>query len=247
VSLFGRLLGRQRNRWAESWQTYPGAVGDTPALWTVDLGAVDAAPVASLPVRIDVQMPYTAGPDGLPTGHLAEAEDAVKAAVDGLGGAYVGRVASQGQVRFTAHLPTEPTTASAAVDLPQAQVHTEYDPHWAYVRDTLAPDVHQHRLLADRAALVALMERGDQLGTPREVVHGAYFGAEAAAQQAAAELATEGFTISVEPDDEGEFSLTAARLDPVAPPAVHELTWWVQDIVERHDGTYEGWTCDAVA
>ncbi len=36
---------------------------------------------------------------------LAEAEDAVRTAVEALGGAYVGRVAGQGRCRYTAHLP----------------------------------------------------------------------------------------------------------------------------------------------
>ena len=38
MSLIGRLLGRQRDRWPESWQTYPGVVSDAPAVWSVDLG-----------------------------------------------------------------------------------------------------------------------------------------------------------------------------------------------------------------
>jgi hypothetical protein len=246
VSLIGRLLGRQRTRWAESWQTFPGTIADAPALWSVDLGAVDAAPVAALPVRVDVRVPYPAGADGLPTGPLAEAEDAVRAAVDGLGGVYVGRVASQGQARFTAHLPTEPAQPSVA-GLADAQVVTEYDPHWAYVRDRLAPDERQHRLLADRAVVIALSEQGDALGTPRDVAHVAYFSEADPAEQAAADLRADGFTASVEPDPEGDFALTALRQDPVAPPRVHELSWRVQETVERHGGTYDGWTCAVAA
>ena len=40
MSLFGRLLGRQKSRWPQTWQSYPGLIGDAAALWTVDLGAV---------------------------------------------------------------------------------------------------------------------------------------------------------------------------------------------------------------
>ena len=243
MSLIGRLLGR-RQRWTESWQSFPGAVGDVPALWSVDLGAVDVAPVNGLPARIDVTVAYPAGPDGLPTGHLAEAEVAVRTAVDSLGGVYVGRVASQGQVRFTAHLPTEPPQPAVVAGLPQATVHTEYDPHWAYVLDKLAPDVRQHRLLTDRAMVEALAEAGDTLGTPRPVTHVAYFAEQATADAAADELTRAGFAAGVEPDnDEGGFALTAVRSDPVSPPLVHDLTWDVQQRIERHNGTYDGWTC----
>ena len=54
MGLFGRLLGRRRPDWAEAWQTYPGTVADAPAVWAVDLGALALAPVAALPVRMDV-------------------------------------------------------------------------------------------------------------------------------------------------------------------------------------------------
>jgi regulator of ribonuclease activity B/uncharacterized protein DUF695 len=246
VSLIGRLLGR-RQRWTESWQSFPGAVADAPALWSVDLGAVDAAPISALPARVDVTIGYPAGPDGLPTGHLADAEVAVRTAVDALGGAYVGRVASQGQVRFTAHLPSEPA-AGAITGLPEAAVHTEYDPQWAYVLDKLAPDVRQHRLLTDRAMVEALAEAGDTLGHPRPVSHVAYFSESRAAEAAAGELAGAGFATGVEPDiDEGGFALTAVRADPIAPPGVHDLSWDVQQRVERHGGTYDGWTCAVTA
>jgi hypothetical protein len=242
VSLIGRLLGRQRTRWAESWQTFPGTIADAPALWSVDLGAIEAAPVTTLPVRIDVRVPFAAGADGLPTGPLAEAEDAVRAAVDGLGGVYVGRVASQGQARFTAHLPAEPAEPSVP-GLADAQIVTEYDPHWAYVRDRLAPDDRQFRLLADRALVEALSEQGDNLGMPRPVTHTAYFSEADRAERAAADLRADGFEAGVGPSPEGDFELTALRQDPVAPPQVHDLSWRLQETIERHEGTYDGWTC----
>jgi len=247
VSLIGRMLGRQRSRWPEFWQTYPGMSADAPALWLVDLGAVDAAPVSSLPVRVDITAPYPAGSDGLPTGHLAEADDAVRTAVGALGGAYLGRVASQGRCRYTAHLPSQPTAEVTFPDLPGAEVRVEYDPHWAYVRDTLAPDVRQHRMLADRDALALLAAEGDEFRAARAVAHVAFFTEEAAAEQAAAALRGDGFTGTVEPDGEGGFALTAVRNDPVAPPRIHDLSWGVQEMVERYGGTYDGWTCAVAA
>ncbi len=247
MSLIGRLLGRQRSRWIESWQTYPGMAGGSPALWSVDLGAVDAAPVSSLPVRVDITAAYPAGSDGLPTGHLAEAEDAVRTAVEAVGGAYLGRVASQGRCRYTAHLPTQPSAEVSFLVLPGAEVLVEYDPHWAYVRDTLAPDVRQHRLLADQDALALLAAEGDQFDVARAVAHVAVFADETLAEQAAAALGADGFLATVEPDGEGDFALTAVRDDPVAPPRIHDVSWGVQEIVERFGGTYDGWTCSLAA
>ena len=240
------VLGPPRPSWHETWQTYPGLAGGASALWSVDLGAVDAAPVSSLPVRVDITAPYPAGSDGLPTSHLAEADDAVRTAVEALGGAYLGRIASQGRCRFTAHLPSPPT-AELTFPISRGQRRVEYDPHWAYVRDTLAPDVRQHRILADRDALELLAAEGDQFGAARAVAHVAFFTDEDAAEQAAAALRGDGFTGTVEPDGEGGFALTTVRNDPVSPPRIHDLSWGVQEMVERYGGTYDGWTCAVAA
>jgi hypothetical protein len=259
MSVFGRLLGRhrggasrprrlepgllrRRTRWAEAWQTYPGAVGDAPALWSVDLGAVSAAPISHLPVRIDVVVPYAAQSDGLPTdwAQLATAEDHIRSAVAEHDGVYIGRLATKGRCTFTSHLPAQPATPVA---VPEGDGLVEYDPHWAYVRDALAPDERQYRLLEDLAVVGVLAEHGDLLATPREVAHVAFFAEQAPAERAAADLRADGFVAGVERDDEGDFALTASRADPVAPPAVHELSWSVKETVERHGGTYDGWNC----
>jgi hypothetical protein len=243
MSLFGRLLGRQKARWDEAWHTFPGTLDDASALWSVDLGAVDAAPVPQLPVRLDVEAPYPADSEGLPAdgAYLVQLEETVRRAVSGLDGAYIGRVAGHGRVRLTAHVPTEPAAPVALPGIADADVRTEYDPHWAYVRDKLAPDDRQHRLIADLAVVAHLTEQGDVLADPRTVTHVAVFAEPAAAEEAAADLRASGFEAGVERDDEGEFLLTAAREDPVAPPAVHELSWSVKETVERHGGTYDGW------
>jgi hypothetical protein len=203
--------------------------------------------VSSLPVRLDVIAPSPAGPDGLPIGHVAEAEDAVRTAVEAIGGTYIGRVASEGRCRFTAHLPGQPSDEVNIPGLPGAEVLVEYDPHWAYVRDTLAPDTRQHRLLADRDVLGMLAAEGDELNATRDVAHVAFFAEEASSEQVAAALRAEGFSATVERDGEGDFALTAVRSDPVAPPQVHDLTWGVQEAVERNGGTYDGWTCAVAA
>lgn len=245
MSLFGRLLGRQKPSWNEVWQTFPGAVGDAPAMWSVDLGAVNAAPITHLPVRMDVEVDLPAGSDGLPSdgARLAELDDAVRASAESLGGAYLGRVASGGTCRFTAHLPAEASAPVAVPDGTQVRVRTEYDPHWAYVRDVLAPDDRQQRLIEDLAVVGLLSGHGDPLAIPRDVEHLAFFYEQARAEEAAADLRADGFTANVERDDEGDFALTALRSDPVAPPRVHELTWAVKETVERHGGIYDGWNC----
>jgi hypothetical protein len=245
MGLFGRLLGRQRARWDEAWHTFPGTLDDRSAVWAVDLGAVYAAPVPHLPVRVDIEAPYPAAADGLPVddADLTRLEDVVRRAVSALDGAYVGRVAGHGRVRLTAHVAAEPANPVSLPGVADAEVRTEYDPHWAYVRDALTPDERQHRLIADLALVGQLADQGDSPARPRPVAHVGVFPDQARADEAAADLDAAGFTTSVERDDEGEFVVTALRQDPVAPPAVHDLTWTVKETVERHGGTYDGWNC----
>ena len=102
---------------------------------------------------------------------------------DALGGVYVGRVASAGVCRFTAHLPAEPATPVALADCRPRRCATEYDPHWAYVRDMLAPG----RAPAPAARRTSPWSRswpgqGDPLAVPREVAHVAFFPARPAAE-----------------------------------------------------------------
>jgi hypothetical protein len=92
-----------------------------------------------------------------------------------------------------------------------------------------------------------LTELGDDIATPRPVTHQALFVDELSANEAAAELAAQGFGTAVERDDEGEFALIASRVDPVAPPALHDLTWLVKERVELRGGSYGGWTCQTPA
>jgi hypothetical protein len=251
MSLFGRLLGRHRSEWDESWQAYPGAVDAAPAAWAVDLGAVAVAPLPQLPVRLDIEVPVDAGLDGLPAdgAQVATFEDAVRAVVVGLGGAYIGRVATRGTCRFTAHLPAPPAAPiELATPTPvPATVTTTQDPHWTYVQQTMAPDERQHNLIADLAVVGVLAGHGDPLVVPRDVEHVAFFPAQAPAEDAAAALRADGFAATVERDDEGAFAVTALRMDPVAPPVVHELSWAVKETVERHGGTYDGWHCGLAA
>ncbi|GAA1800400.1 hypothetical protein GCM10009682_22510 [Luedemannella flava] len=249
MGLIGRLLGRRSARWTQEWAAYPADLGDDSKVYIVDLGAVAAAPVLELPIRLDVEARYAAGPDGMPDAatlaDLERLDGVLDDAVHALGGHVVGRVTGSGVRLATAHLPAEPAAALPLPTGPRLAVTTatQYDPQWAYVRDSLAPDERQAHIVNDLALIAVLDAQGDELGAPRPLAHAAYFDGTDPAEGAAGELRTIGFAVTVERDDEGLYALTAVRTDPVRPPAVHEVTWSVKTAADRHGGTYDGWSC----
>jgi hypothetical protein len=249
MGVFGRLLGRRKPRWEPDWATFTGSVDDRPSTWRVDLAAVAAAPVDGLPVRLDVTAPYEAGDDGQPTPaeltRLDQLHDALARAVAALGGAVIGQVSTAGSCRFTAHLPDEakPSLAQPAGGGDAPTSATEFDPHWAYVRDALAPDERQAHTLDDLGVVNALRGSGDSLDAPRDIQLTGYFELLEQADAAATELVAAGYHADVERDDEGGYALTATRHASVAPPALHELTWAVREMVEHNNGVYDGWSC----
>jgi hypothetical protein len=250
MGLFRKLLGREPN-WTETWSVYPGEVDESLAMYHVDLGAIDAAPVPRLPVRVDVEFDYHGdGASGMPADpelvDIRGLEEAVRKAMSALGGAYVGRVLTRNTGHMVGYLPRpdqKPQFDSPVALSPRLTLTP--DPAWSGVRDDLAPDEWQRNLIEDMRVVQSLESHGDHLDTPREVEHLAYFSEESTAQDAAAELAAADFAATVERDDEGGFALQAIRVDAVVPPAIHGVTWLVRQIVERHDGVYDGWGCIA--
>ncbi len=84
-------------RWDEAWQMFPGVLGDDPAQWTVDLGAVEAAPVTDC--RCDWTWSPVSGRPRVPldAAVVAQLEDAVRAAAEELeAGTWVGWSAADG-------------------------------------------------------------------------------------------------------------------------------------------------------
>ena len=248
MGLLRRLLGREP-AWVERWAVYPGEVGDGLAMYNIDLGAVEAAPVGRLPQRLDVDFTYTGdGTSGMPAdaelGAIHALDEAVRQALRGAGGAMVGRVVTANTGRITGYLP-DGATAPPLPHLPAlSPVATlSSDPGWTRVRDELTPDAWQRNIMDDNQVVQELEGHGDRLSQPRPVEFLAYFPDTDHAEAAAQDLRNLGFAVTVERGDEADFVLQAIRRDAVEPPALHEVTWEVRGVVERHDGIYDGWGC----
>ncbi|WP_432985326.1 DUF695 domain-containing protein [Dactylosporangium sp. CA-233914] len=248
MGLLRRLLGRDP-AWVERWAVYPGEVGEHLAMYNIDLGAVEAAPVARFPQRYDVEFTYAGdGASGMPAAPelsaIHELDAAVRQVLRSAGGALVGRVLSDNAGRITGHLPADsipPPLPPIAGLTPQTSLVS--DPGWTRVRQELTPDAWQRNIMDDNQVVQELEAHGDRLSTPRAVEFLAYFPDPDRAEASAQALREDGFAVTVERGDEGDFVLQAIRRDSVEPPALHEVTWKVRGVVESHDGIYDGWGC----
>jgi hypothetical protein len=161
-----------------------------------------------------------------------------------LGGAYVGRVLADNKGTMTGYLPpvaSAPALPDAGTLAPRLTLTA--DPTWSRLVDDLAPDEWQRNMIDDNRVLEELERHGDRPAEPRDVEYLGYFGDPDAAEAAATTLRAEGFTVTYERDDEGEYLLQAIRRDPVVAPEVHAVTWLVRQTVEQHAGVYDGWGC----
>ncbi|MEV4138662.1 DUF695 domain-containing protein [Dactylosporangium sp. NPDC049742] len=248
MGLLRRLLGREP-AWVERWAVYPGEIGAGLAMYNIDLGAVEAAPVARLPQRFDVEFTYAGdGASGMPAeselGAIHALDEAVRQALRGARGAMVGRVVTANTGRITGYLP-EGAVAPTLPEIPELSPtgRLESDPGWSRVREELTPNGWQRNIMEDNQVVQELEGHGDRLSQPRPVEFLAYFPDTDRAEAAAQELRDLGFAVTVERGDEADFVLQAIRRDAVEPPALHEVTWEVRAVVERHDGAYDGWGC----
>lgn len=83
-------------------------------------------------------------------------------------------------------------------------------------------------------------ELNDDLRTPREVEHFAYFAHPGRAESAAHELAAAGYTVELGRRG-SETILRAARIQPLSDELVAQFLGEMVTIVERNGGDYDGW------
>jgi hypothetical protein len=96
------------------------------------------------------------------------------------------------------------------------------------------------QLAMDEQQLEQRRAMNDQLFTPREVDHFAYFRKRANAEQAAELLRADGFRVELA--RKGFTTSLAAHVDsPVDPDSVRTLVTRVFTIVESTGGDYDGW------
>jgi hypothetical protein len=248
--------------WDDDFDFYFSESEKARLVITLDLGAVEVAPLQSHPfrlqARIEMQKPRGDGLRDLGEADaLFELEDRL---VERLGGIlpllYVGRVVAVGDVMLIWYAPR--AVEQLLDDLTDAvkEVRGDYvvrlslaeDPKWSFYDDFMFPDVYNLQVMLNRRRLMTLQEHGDDGVAERELDHLAYFPGREQAEAAANQLEELGYEIEAPageaespPDSELRWSLSFQRSDTLTDGRVDDVCIEILDVLLEHDGYYDGW------
>lgn len=246
---------------AEDWESYIGELNEAPAVFLVNLGLLEEAPVAGKPdlllIQIDLPSPDN---EGLPSEEDYELldkheENVMVALCEALDAISAGAVASQG-TRMLAFYMASREGVDKVVERTMAEfeelqwgAQVQEDPQWSFYFDVLAPSPEQLRFIEDSRVVETLEEAGDSLSTPRDVAHWAYFAAAGDRSAFVSDVKKRGFAIGEQADDaDGEltYSVSFTRRDAVELDTIFGVTTELDALCATHNGEYEGWESPVV-
>lgn len=242
--------------WQPDFAVYDQYVKEKRYVVIVDIGCLGHAPVAALPVMLHVrtklQVPRV---DGL---RVAEETDSLNALDDKLvpaveeqlGGRFVGRYTGGGAVSWVFYLPAGFKKAAEALPALVGDtapyvldVRVEDDPEWEYFFSSIAPSPFDYQRIMNRRVVDALVEAGDDLATPRELDHLAFFEEKLPAEEAARKLGEVGFAVGAPTKDPDGWRLEFRRSDALTGDRPDDIALEIFEIVDPLGGVYDGWGC----
>lgn len=243
----------------EAWETYPAIVDDKPAMFFLNMGMVQAAPIADAPflylVKIEMSDP---GDNGLGTGGEAESfmpiEDAICESAKQADLYFAGRVRTGGHWEMGFY-GAEGVELSEVLDRVGPMVAGRNimlgggeDAQWEFMLGYLAPDRERWQWIMDHRVVRQLMQAGDEVDKPRVVDHAAHFPTEDKLDAFVTAAKEQGFSESQRHEDKdggGElpWMVEVQREDPVGVNEIHDVVMGLIELVEGNDGDYDGWGC----
>lgn len=252
--------------WDPDFDTYLTLVEEAPASFVVDLAAAQHAPLDSHPVRVQVRLTLQAPTeDGMPTPHesplLHALEDRVtEGLAEHMGGIFVGHEISRGYLHVVAYCPRNRVGDEATLidwlddDGYEVAWLASDDPGWDMYFEHMYPSVWEMRTIWNRRLLARLEDHGDDLERARPIDHFAYFRGPEPAAAAAKALEKAGFLVDPphrSEDDERKspavWTVEFHRDDALADGRADAVSLEIMELIDPHDGDYDGWGCAVVA
>lgn len=247
----------KKTEYNSSWDFFFTSINDKPASIYVDLGLKNIAPAASHPYAlcVKIRMKYPAQ-DGLSTKKESDAlfkiEDAlVKDMENDNNSIFAGRVTCDNNREFFFYCESkgaEKTVIKSMSGFPEYSYTKKctQDKSWKEYSEFLYPVPAEMQTILNRRVIQNLRERGDSLGSPREVSHYIYFKTADERDTYASEAGKQGFkTASAKLNKENgsshPYSLRLVKTESVDPQSVDDSTMYLFDLAEKHNGSYDGW------
>jgi regulator of RNase E activity RraB len=240
---------------SDDWDFYYCRVEDKPASIYLDLGAVEHAPMAALPImafiRLSMREPRS---DGLSSqqefGTLCAIEDHLAETLFSDDVHYVGRCTTNACRDFVFYIADAADwgerVAASLQAFPdyQYEVGAREDSAWATYTGYLYPGERDMQVIENRRVCQLLEEQGDKLQAPREISHWLSFADPQAMAAYAQSVAPMGFEVRSQddaPDDEGQYTLQLCRTDVPGYSAINDVSLPLFDLAKAQGGSYDGW------
>lgn len=246
-------------RWQENFDFYEARAEEGRAFIAVDLAARQHAPVESHPVRLQFRVKMkNPRPDGLRSDAEADAlfaleDKLVEVVQTKLDGLYVARAVAYGFSEFFFYVGPQHLQVGAELfkDVPDYELEyfAEADAKWERYAE-LYPDPWSFQTIMNRRLLAQLTEAGDRFELPRVIDHFAYFATRPQALAAKKDLEAADFAVDepAAPKEGTEtWGLAFHRDETLADGAPDEFVAEVLDLLEPHEGDYDGWGCPVQA
>lgn len=245
---------------AEQWIGHMVEAEEGVLSCLVDTALGETAPDASRPcctlVRVAFKDP---GEDGMGTDAereaLSDAEEALQAALKPHGVVHVATVRGAGVLDLWFYSSNEAAgkigpAAARAIRGHTVETGSQDDPEWSQYGAMFPPPEAFGQYL-DWMLIDTLESKGDKIDRARPVDHGVYLPTQEAAAAVEGEAAREGFEVTDRGVSEGEgeapaYFLQLTRTHAVTMDVVQEMRALLTEMVEAHDGVYDGWATEVV-
>lgn len=243
----------------ESWESYPAFVDGNPAMFFLNMGLIQVAPIADAPALYLAKIQMTdPGPNGV--GTTAEAEafnpigDAICEAAASAGYHFAGRVRCDGHWELGFYgaaggdFPAVLDAVGPQLSALSIMVGGGDDPQWGFLLEYLAPDRERWQWILDHRVVDQLIEAGDDPSKPRPVDHTAHFPNVESLNHFVRAAEGLGFKETQRREDSTRddglpWTLEVQRNDTVDVDTIHDVVMGLIELVEEHNGDYDGWAC----
>jgi hypothetical protein len=239
------------------WDAYLAQHASKPMALLVDLDVRANAPDPGLPwlqrVRITLRDPDDNGfPGDVEAPKLNAIESTILAdeALEALGLRYVGRATWNGMRDLFLYGPTEDSGEVVADQVRRAlpdntvEYFSMSDPNWGAYIEFLFPDADSLQTIMNHRVLEQLRMAGDDMVTPRDIDHWAYFADAERRDAFIADTAHTGFRATERVLEEGAdypYGVKVTRHDSPALDHINDVVLYLFHVVQRHEGMYDGW------